>query len=65
MDIKKVVELWQEAAEQGDADAQFYLGLCYYFGKGVDEDLDKATEWLQKFACHQQSLPIAIENHQP
>ena len=43
-------EWFQKAAEQGDPDAQFNLGLCYEFGKGGEQDLDKAEEWVQKAA---------------
>ena len=38
------------AAEQGDADAQFSLGVCYHEGKGVDKDDEKAVELWTKSA---------------
>ena len=63
MSIEKTVEFWQQAAEQGNADAQFYLGVSYYFGLGVSRDLDKATEWLQKYGNRQQQFPADIDNH--
>ena len=37
-------------AEQGDAQAQYYLGICYANGKGVQKDDAKAFEWMQKAA---------------
>lgn len=40
----------QQAAQQGDGDAQFDLGMMYYFGDGVDQDLDLARKWLEKAA---------------
>ncbi len=39
-----------EAAEQGNADAQFLLGACYYKGKGVEQDHAKAVYWFEKAA---------------
>ena len=39
-----------EAAEQGNADAQYYLGLSYYNGKGVAQDYAAAASWLRKAA---------------
>jgi len=42
--------LYREAAEGGDAEAQFALAACYATGKGVDRDLTKAAEWLGKAA---------------
>ena len=37
-------------AEQGDADAQYYLGNCYYNGEGVERDYRKAVYWYTKAA---------------
>jgi len=36
----------QLAAEQGDAFAQFSLGVKYWAGDGVDEDLVQAHLWF-------------------
>jgi TPR repeat protein len=38
------------AADQGNADAQFYLGLLYDNGKGVPQDYAEAVKWLRKAA---------------
>ena len=35
-------------AEQGDSDAQFNLGLCYFNGDGVEKDLEQAVNWFRK-----------------
>jgi TPR repeat protein len=37
-------------AEQGDADAQFLLGLRYYQGNGVAKDFVEAVKWYRKAA---------------
>ena len=37
-------------AEQGDAGAQFSLGLMYLFGEGVEQNYGKAFEWFEKSA---------------
>ena len=39
-----------EAAEQGDAEAQFRLGSIYYQGRGVPLDHSEALKWLRKAA---------------
>lgn len=39
-----------KAAEQGDADAQFYLGLKYEKGQDVAQSDSTAVEWYQKAA---------------
>jgi TPR repeat protein len=37
-------------AEKGDANAQYYLGYCYFNGQGVTKDLDEAVKWFRKAA---------------
>ena len=37
-------------AEQGDAEAQFNLGLCYYNGIGIEQDYKKTVKWFLKAA---------------
>ena len=48
--MQKAVEWYTKAAEQGNAVAQYNLGVCYNFGKGVEKDLQKAIEWYTKAA---------------
>ena len=38
------------AAEQGNAEAQFYLGTCYYKGEGVEQNYSEAVKWFRKAA---------------
>ncbi len=33
------------SAKQGDADAQFGLGIMYEFGEGVSQDYGEAARW--------------------
>jgi len=42
---KKAVKWYQLAGEQGDADAQFNLGLMYYKGQGVPQDYVLSHMW--------------------
>lgn len=51
--------LYKESAEMGNSLGCFYLGKCYYLGKGVEEDLNKAKKWFlipaeegDKYACY-------------
>jgi TPR repeat protein len=50
MDFEKAVYWWTKAAEQGHADAQYYLGACYGRGEGVAKDSEKAVYWYTKAA---------------
>lgn len=43
-------KLWAPIAEQGDAEAQNYLGIMYYLGFGVSRDYKKAIQWYEKAA---------------
>ncbi|MDA7680223.1 sel1 repeat family protein [bacterium] len=39
-------------AEQGEADAQFLLGVMYFDGTGVPQDDKEAVKWYRKSAEH-------------
>jgi ribosomal protein S25 len=43
-------QLYQSKANQGDADAQFNLGLLYYHGLGVPHDAKQSVYWYTKAA---------------
>ena len=49
-DYKTALKEWQPLADQGDADAQFNLGVMYANGKGVLKDDKQAVKWYQKAA---------------
>jgi TPR repeat protein/serine/threonine protein kinase len=49
-DLRKAVELYQKAADQGNSVAQNSLGYLYEKGTGVTKDLSKAVELYQKAA---------------
>ena len=38
--------MYKEYAEQGDVDAQYALGVLYYDGKGVNQDIQQAAKWI-------------------
>jgi TPR repeat protein len=44
------VEKYRKAAEAGSALAQYGLGHCYRFGKGVEVSPEKAIKWLKNAA---------------
>jgi hypothetical protein len=44
------LRLWHPLAEQGDADAQFHLGLMYESGQGVLRNDADAIKWYRKAA---------------
>ena len=49
-DYVKAVEWYRKAAEQGNANAQYILGICYQNGKGVVENSSEAVKWYRKSA---------------
>ena len=49
-DFATALQEWQPLAEQGDAYAQFNLGLMYVNGYGVAKDDTKAVYWYRKAA---------------
>ena len=50
MDPQEAVRWYRKAADQGNAKAQYYLGVCYDYGDGVDMDLQEAAKWYRKAA---------------
>ncbi len=55
-----VSENLQEAANGGDAEAQYQLGLIFLYGNNVPKDAAKAAEWFSK-ASEQGYLPARRE----
>lgn len=49
-DYGKAFAEWKAAAEAGQAEAQFDLGVLYAQGKGVQRDLTTAERWYRKSA---------------
>ncbi len=50
VDFGESVEVFQEAVKDGDAAAQNNLGACYFTGKGVEQDYEKAARWFKASA---------------
>jgi TPR repeat protein len=46
LNYTKARELFELAAEQNNASAQYQLGLMYFKGKGLRIDLTEAYKWL-------------------
>ena len=50
-DYAAALKTFQSLAAQGDARAQFNLGLLYYHGQGVLQDYALARQWYEKAAA--------------
>jgi len=51
-DYATALKEWRPLAEQGNADAQYRLGVMYRHGEGVSQDYNVAIKWL-KLAAEQ------------
>ena len=49
-DYATALREWRPLAEQGDANAQYNLGLMTYHGRGVPQDDAQAVRWYRKAA---------------
>ena len=49
-DYPKAFKVWKNLAEQGNAAAQYNLGLMYLEGKGVAQNDAQAAIWTRKAA---------------
>ena len=47
-DYPAALSVISSRAAQGDSDAEFYLGLVYARGQGIDRDFRLAREWMQR-----------------
>ena len=47
---EEAVKWYRKSADQGDADAQFNLGVCYDNGQGVAQSYKEAFKWYCKSA---------------
>lgn len=47
---QEAVKWYEQAAKQGFPEAEYNLGVMYYWGKGVSEDKERALEWTAKAA---------------
>lgn len=54
-DYATALREWQPLAEQGNALAQYNLGLLYDIGQGVPKDYDQARQWYEKAAAQGQA----------
>ncbi len=46
----EAVKWFYKSAMQGNADAQLYMGLCFYYGSGVNSNKSEAVKWFYKSA---------------
>ena len=49
-DYATALHAWQPLAEQGDARAQYNLGVMYAEGEGVPQDYKAAVQWYRRAA---------------
>ena len=49
-DYAEAVKWYRKAADQGDAFAQYNLGVMYDNGEGVPQDQAEAVKWYRKAA---------------
>ena len=50
-DWTQAAHYFRQAAELGDADGQFNLGLSYAQGEGVAQNYDEAAKWWKRAAA--------------
>lgn len=66
---EKAYDLWMPLANDGDAEAQNYIGIHHYLGLGKNRDYRLAKQWFEKaatngFADAQYNLGVMYENGQ-
>lgn len=56
----EAVSWYRKAAEQGDAESQYNLGVCYAKGYGVIENREQAIYWLLKATAQNHEIAIKL-----
>ena len=57
-DRNKGIALLEKLAEQGDAQLKYELGRCYYYGKIVEQNKERAMYWYTKAAAEGHILAL-------
>ena len=45
---QEAVKWYRKAADQGNKEAQYFLGICYQLGKSVNKNNEEAAKWYRK-----------------
>ena len=56
-DYEKAIKMYTPLAKEGNAEAQFTLGMMYRAGRGVEQDFNAANKWY--LLASEQGHPIA------
>ena len=49
-DYQTAIRIWRFYAAKGDVDAQYFLGVAYHEGHGVNKSLNQTIAWFRKAA---------------
>ncbi|MEG1502573.1 MAG: tetratricopeptide repeat protein, partial [Synergistaceae bacterium] len=49
-DDTEAFKWFSKAANMGHAKSQYFIGLMYYFGEGVEKNESQGVSWLKKSA---------------
>lgn len=60
LDVAKALQLYRQAAERGDAEAQFIVGGMFYLGKGTEADKKSGFKWLLSAAEQGKTSPESL-----
>ena len=59
-DEAKAVQWYTKAAESGDAEAQYNLGLMIVIGEGTEKDLKKGIRWMEQAVANGYELSAHV-----
>lgn len=49
-DYETALPIWRKLAAEGDANAQYALGVAYFKGQGISRDLSESMKWFERAA---------------
>lgn len=61
-DYREAVNLWSEAAEQGNSNSQLALGMAYRNGLAVEKDYAEAYKWFNLASTKNRDAEISRDS---
>ena len=63
VDEDGAVTLLQERVKEGDGDAMWMLGVCYEYGRGIEQDIERAEILYKQSSESGNEIGMFFESH--
>ena len=63
IDEDGAVVLLEERVKEGDSDAMWMLGVCYEYGRGIEQDIERAEKLYKESRERGNEIGMFFESH--